>query len=102
MYRDTGYPRKNINGIKMNNTMFVISQYADDTLFLLDGTEKSLKHCMRMLKLYASASGLYINIEKKTQQQQRLYGLVLKRISIRVSVANVDYHGKVKILLFSV
>ena len=99
MYRDTGYPRKNINGIKMNNTMFVISQYADDTLFLLDGTEKSLKHCMRMLKLYASASGLYINIKK---QQQRLYGLVLKRISIRVSVANVDYHGKVKLLLFSV
>ena len=55
---------KNINGIKMNNTMFVISQYADDTSFLLDGTERSLKHCMRILKLYASASGLYINIEK--------------------------------------
>ena len=48
----------------MNNTMFVISQYADDTSFLLDGTERSPKHCMRILKLYASASGLYINIEK--------------------------------------
>ena len=55
---------KNIKGIKMNNTIFVISQYADDTSISLDGTIRSLENCMKILKLYASASGLCINIEK--------------------------------------
>ena len=54
---------ENIKAIKMNNTMFVISQYADDTSILL-GTIRSLHNCMKVLKLYASASGLCINMEK--------------------------------------
>ena len=37
---------KNIKGIKMNNTVFVISLYADDTAILLDGTIRSLENCM--------------------------------------------------------
>ncbi|MCG7879937.1 MAG: reverse transcriptase family protein [Candidatus Thiodiazotropha endolucinida] len=53
-----------IKGININNTVFVISQYADDTSFLLDGSEKSLENCLKILKLYASASGLCINLEK--------------------------------------
>ena len=48
----------------MNNTIFVISQYADDTSILLDGTIRSLENCMKILRLYASASGLCINTEK--------------------------------------
>lgn len=53
-----------INGIKMGDTTFVISQYADDTSILLDGSKKSLEKCLSILKLYARASGLCINIEK--------------------------------------
>ena len=48
----------NIKGIKMKKNMFVISQYADDTSILPE-----LENCMKVLKLYASVSGLCINKE---------------------------------------
>ena len=35
---------ENIKGIKINNKEYKISQYADDTQLLLDGSEKSLKN----------------------------------------------------------
>lgn len=55
---------KDINGIKVGNTKYILSQYADDTSILLDGTQKSLEKCMQVLKLYADVSGLCINMEK--------------------------------------
>lgn len=55
---------KNINGIKVNTVEFLVSQYADDTSLLLDGTEQSLRNTMKVLKFYANISGLYINVEK--------------------------------------
>ncbi|MCU7801464.1 MAG: hypothetical protein KZQ70_15365, partial [gamma proteobacterium symbiont of Lucinoma myriamae] len=55
---------KDIKGIKMGNTEFLISQYADDTSIILDGTKKSLENCMNVLKFYADASGLFMNIDK--------------------------------------
>ena len=33
--------------------------------FILDGSQESLENCMEVLKLYAKASGLCVNIEKK-------------------------------------
>jgi hypothetical protein len=58
--------RKNdsITGIKIGNKEHLVSQYADDTSLTLDGTEKSLKNTLLVLKFYANASGLHINIEK--------------------------------------
>ena len=53
-----------IKGIKVINTTFVISQYADDTTLILDGSKTSLETCLRVLKLYADISGLCINMEK--------------------------------------
>ena len=47
----------------MGDTEFLISQYADDTSSILDGTHTSLKNCI-ILKLYAEISGLCINLEK--------------------------------------
>lgn len=55
---------KNITGIKIGDTELRISQYADDTSVLLDGSEKSLKTCLKLLKFYADASGLCINMDK--------------------------------------
>ena len=54
----------NIQGIKIGNEQFLITQYADDTSLLLDGSEKSLVHSLRVLKLYASISGLKMNTDK--------------------------------------
>ena len=54
----------NIIGINIGNTEFKISQFADDTSIITDGSEKSLINTLETLKLYAAASSLHINIEK--------------------------------------
>ena len=40
---------ENIKGIKINNKEYKLSQYADDTQLLLDGSEKSLRNTLEML-----------------------------------------------------
>ena len=55
---------KNIKGIMVGEKEFLNIQYADDTSLLLDATEKSLRYALLVLKFYAKASGLHINIEK--------------------------------------
>ena len=55
---------KDIKGIQILNTTFVISQYADDTTMILDGSKTSLERCLQVLKLYADTSGLCINVDK--------------------------------------
>ena len=53
-----------IKGININNRDFCIFQYADDTNFTLDGSEKSLTEVMKILDDFASCSGLKINKDK--------------------------------------
>ena len=53
-----------IKGIKINENEHLISQYADDTLIILDGTEKSLKATMKEVEQFYKLSGLKINISK--------------------------------------
>ncbi|MCU7951650.1 MAG: reverse transcriptase family protein, partial [gamma proteobacterium symbiont of Bathyaustriella thionipta] len=55
---------KNINGIKVNNIEFMISQYADDTSIILDGTERSLNQALKELDTFAKISGLNVNFDK--------------------------------------
>ena len=55
---------KDIKGIHINNKEFKLSQYADDTQLLLDGSEISLKEALRTLKQYYILSGLKINVDK--------------------------------------
>ena len=55
---------KDIKGIQILKTTFVISQYADDTTMILDGSKTSLERCLQVLKLYADTSGLCINVDK--------------------------------------
>ena len=45
---------KDIKGIKINNTEFLLSQFADDTTVLLDGSEKSLSTTLQVLKHFES------------------------------------------------
>ena len=54
----------NISGIIINDKGHKLSQYADDTLFLLDGTSKSLNATLDVLYDYSHFSGLKVNFEK--------------------------------------
>ena len=50
----------------MKNTEIKISQYADDTTLILDGSQKSLSEALKVLKKFSKASGLRLN-SKKTE-----------------------------------
>lgn len=45
---------RNIKGMMLNRFGFVLSQYADDTPLMLDGTERSLYNTFKVLKFYAN------------------------------------------------
>lgn len=47
-----------IKGLTINGTEYKLSQYADDTQLILDGTEKSLKAALYSLKQFYVMSGL--------------------------------------------
>ena len=53
-----------VKGLKINNNIFLISQYADDTIFMLDGSPGSLSATMHILDDFALMSGLKINYSK--------------------------------------
>ena len=60
-----------IKGILINGKEYKLSQYADDTQLILDGTEKSLKAAMETLKQFYIMSGLKINVEKNKSVMDR-------------------------------
>ena len=53
-----------IKGIKINNNDFILTQYADDTTVILDGSEESLNETLHELENYAKISGLKVNFSK--------------------------------------
>ena len=55
---------ENIKGININNVELKISQYADDTSAILDGTETSLNQTLEELLKFSKISGLNINLDK--------------------------------------
>ena len=54
----------NIKGIKVGDTEFKISQYADDTSVVLDGSDTSLQETLNELSDFAKMSGLRVNFDK--------------------------------------
>ena len=60
--------RKNedIKGLLVKDTEIKLSQYADDTTLILDGSEKSLSEALRVLESFEKVSGLRLN-SKKTE-----------------------------------
>lgn len=54
----------NIKGIKLSGTETKISQYADDTALILDGSDTSLNESLYELERYAAVSGLKTNFDK--------------------------------------
>ena len=55
---------KNIGGINVTRIEHKLSQFADDTSIILDGSEKSLNEALLELDWYAKLSGLNINFTK--------------------------------------
>ena len=55
---------ENIRGINIGNVECKLSQYADDTTMILDGSELSLSRTLLLLDNFAISSGLKINYEK--------------------------------------
>ena len=53
-----------IKGIKINNNDFILTQYADNTTVILDGSEESLNETLHELENYAKISGLKVNFLK--------------------------------------
>ena len=56
--------KKEIKGIKIYNTEVKVSQYADDTTLILDGTEESVRASLLLIEAFGNISGLRLNNEK--------------------------------------
>ena len=86
-----------INGVKINDSEFLLSQYADDSSLLLDGNEKSLSQSLSIFDKFSQCAGLKVNLDKteaiwigsKTGSQEKL--LPEKKLSW-------NYTGKFKLL----
>ena len=59
---------KNIKGISVNNWEIKISQYEDETTFILNGTSESLSATLQTIETFGSMSA-------STVKRRRLYGL---------------------------
>ena len=56
----------NIKGISVNDVEIKLSQYADDTTLILDGSDESLRSSLATLDDFSKVSGLRLN-DKKTE-----------------------------------
>ena len=56
----------NIKGISINDVEIKLSQYADDTTLILDGSDESLRSSLATLDDFSKVSGLRLN-DKKTE-----------------------------------
>ena len=53
-----------ITGVKMNDSEFLLSQYADDSSLILDDNPKSLEKSLFMLNKFSECAGLRVNLDK--------------------------------------
>ena len=54
----------NIKGVKIDNSEYLISQYADDTTLYLDGSGDSVEAAMDIIDKFGKCAGLKINTDK--------------------------------------
>ena len=55
---------KNIKGVTIDRQEIKISQYADDTTLILDGSSASFTTALQILNLFSEISGLRLNNRK--------------------------------------
>ena len=54
----------NIKGIRIGNTEYRLTQFADDTTLIMDGSRESLQAALNTLEIFCSMSGLKMNAMK--------------------------------------
>ena len=84
-----------ITGFKINSKEFKITQFADDTTLILDGSQHSLQAALNTLEIYGNFSGLKMN-----KEETKVIWIGRKKYSkdkLNVSV-NLDW-GKVEFVL---
>ena len=59
---------RKISILRDYNKEMKISQYADDTQILLDGTEQSLRESLQILSKFYKLAGLKINEKKRPER----------------------------------
>ena len=55
---------KDIKGVKIGDVEHILSQFADDTTIILDGSEQSLAAAIKTLDSFAKLSYLKVNSSK--------------------------------------
>ena len=63
-----------IKGITIGNTNFKITQFADDTTLIMDGSESSFVGMLNTLEIFGSASALKMNTLKSKMKEEILQG----------------------------
>jgi len=56
--------KQKIKGIEINGNEFKLSQYADDTTLILDGSKESCLESLVLIETFGNVSGLRLNIKK--------------------------------------
>jgi hypothetical protein len=51
-------------GVKINDSEYLLSQYADDSSLILDDNPKSLDQSLFMLYTFSECAGLRVNLDK--------------------------------------
>ena len=54
----------NINGVKINDSEFLLNQYLDDSSLALEDDPKSLDNAVKLFHKFTECAGLRINIDK--------------------------------------
>ena len=53
-----------VSGVTVNDSEFLLSQYADDSSLILDENEESLKQALHIFDSFAACAGLRVNVDK--------------------------------------
>ena len=63
---------ESIRGISFNNAEIKLSQYADDTTLVLDGSKRSLMAALNTLETYGAISSLLVNTDSLDREEATL------------------------------
>ena len=83
---------REVNGITVGDTECKLSRYADDTILILHGAQKSLERCFAILDKFSEISGMRVSCEKKL----KLFGLAPRRDQTRLYALKKILNGQME------